>query len=263
MRRFAVVGAGLLSILATVGGALAADLPARPYTKAAAVMPAAIYDWSGLYIGVNGGGGGGRNCWRFVTARFDAGCHDVSGGMVGGHIGYNWQLGSAVLGLEGSGDWADISGGNAPALAPQGTDRSHISAIWMVTGRAGYAWDRALLYLRGGAAFVREDYARVCNGIVGGGLCLPVGSIAEFSSETRVGGVVGAGFEYAVTNNLILGLEGDYLPLGTRDIRFVANPPNSCGAGVGQPCTIAVKENLWTVTGRLSWKFGGPVVAKY
>ena len=81
--------------------------------------------------------------------------------------------------------------------------------------------------------------------------------------ETRVGGVVGAGFEYAVTNNLILGIEGDYLPLGTRDNAFNAVPPYNCGAGPGQPCTIAVKEHLWTVTGRLGWKFGGPVVARY
>jgi outer membrane immunogenic protein len=243
--------------------ALAADLPARTYSKAPSLPVVAAYDWSGFYIGINGGGGGGRNCFTHISAGFDGGCHNVSGGLVGGQIGYNWQLRNVVLGLEFSGDWANLTGSHARPLAPWASDNSHISGLFMGTARAGYAWDRSLLYVRGGVAWVREDNALTCNGVVGGGFCVPVGATSASSSETRIGGVVGAGFEYAVTDNLILGIEGDYLPLGTRNHTFNAGPVYTCGGGVGLPCTIAIKENLWTVTGRLSWKFGGPVVAKY
>jgi outer membrane immunogenic protein len=260
MKKFAVA----LSALALgIPAAWAADLPARTYTKAPPPSVVAVYDWSGFYIGVNGGGGGGQKCWNFVSAGFDAGCHNVRGGLVGGQIGYNWQSSNFVVGAELSGDWADLKGSNVPVLVTSGTDKSHVSSIFMATARAGYAWDRALLYVRGGAAWARQDYARTCNGVTATGSCLPVGFTPFTGRETRVGGVVGAGFEYAVTNNLILGIEGDYLPLGTRDNAFNAVPPYNCGAGPGQPCTIAVKEHLWTVTGRLGWKFGGPVVARY
>jgi opacity protein-like surface antigen len=79
-------------------------------------------------------------------------------------------------------------------------------------------------------AWVDTDFHLTCNGIVGGGICLPVGATAERSSVTRVGGVVGAGVEYAVTKNLILGVEGDYLPLGTRTETFIEPPGYACGS---------------------------------
>lgn len=260
MVRFA---AALCIMALGIGTALAADLPAKTYTKAMPQPMAAAYDWSGFYIGINGGGGGGQSCWNFVMAGFDGGCHDTSGGVAGGHIGYNWQQSNLVVGLELSGDWANLTGSNVPVLSSEDTDSSHVSGIFMAKARAGYAWDRSLLYVTGGAAWVRENHFTTCNGATATGFCFPVGFQSHTSSETRVGGVVGAGFEYAVTNNVILGVESDYLPLGTRNDTFGSPPGYDCGGGAGLPCTIAVKENLWTVTGRLSWKFGGPVVAKY
>ena len=163
----------------------------------------AVYDWSGFYAGVNGGGGAGQTCWNLVSAGIDAGCHNVSGGLAGGQIGYNWQSSNLVIGVELSGDWANLTGSNVPVLVSQGTHHSHVSGIFMATARAGYAFDRALLYVRGGAAWVRQNYFITCNGITAAGICLPVGFTPITGSETRVGGVVGAGFEYAVTNNVI------------------------------------------------------------
>lgn len=254
MKRFAIALCALT--LGTVTAAFAADLPARTYGKAPPLPVAAAYDWSGFYIGINGGGGGGENCFNYISSGgVDAGCHDPRGGLAGGQIGYNWQLSNVVLGLEFSGDWADLTGSNVRPLGPAGSMNSHISAIYMGTARAGYAWDRTLLYIKGGVAWVDADYTLTCNGIVGGATCLPVGFTAASASETRIGGVVGAGLEYAVSKNLILGIEGDYLPFGTRDESFNAAPGYDCGGGIGLPCTIAVKQNLWTVTGRLSWKF--------
>jgi outer membrane immunogenic protein len=251
MKKFAITLCALM--LGTVTAASAADLPVRTYSKAPSLPVVAAYDWSGFYIGVNGGGGGGQNCFHYI--RVDGGCHNPHGGLAGGQVGYNWQLSNVVLGLEFSGDWADLTGSHVRPFGPWGTMHSHVSGIYMGTARAGYAWDRTLLYIKGGVAWVDADYHLTCNGVVGGGICLPVGATAERSSVTRIGGVVGAGLEYAVSKNLILGVEGDYLPLGTRTETFDEPPGYACGAGVGQPCPIAVKQNLWTVAGRLSWKF--------
>src|ERR1700710_558713 len=102
---FAVVAAGAA---VGVGAASAADLAARPYTKAP--MMAAMYDWSGFYIGGNGGGGSTRDCRTNITAPLVFGCHDATGGVAGGQIGYRWQSGAWVFGLEAQGDWADLTG---------------------------------------------------------------------------------------------------------------------------------------------------------
>src|SRR6202171_6746751 len=94
--------------------ASAADLAARPYTKAPPPMMAAIYDWSGFYIGANGGWGSSRKCWDAGTfgPRFigDEGCHDATGGVAGGQVGYRWQSSAWVFGLEEQGDLADLRG---------------------------------------------------------------------------------------------------------------------------------------------------------
>lgn len=103
-------------LLATVGmvafGAVApafgADLAAQPvqplYTKAPQPVAAAIYDWSGYYIGMDSGLGSSSNCWDF-NGGTPEGCHDATGVTVGGQIGYRWQVGQIVLGLEGQGNW--------------------------------------------------------------------------------------------------------------------------------------------------------------
>ncbi len=99
---------GAMSLVAIGGPALAADLPARTYTptKAPAIAYPA-YDWSGFYVGVNGGGGWNSNCWS-NTSFFGApvspsapeGCTTASGGTVGGQVGYRWQESTWVFGVE-------------------------------------------------------------------------------------------------------------------------------------------------------------------
>ena len=84
-------------------------------------MIAAVYDWSGFYIGANGGWGSSRNCWDFVSppaVRSPEGCHDATGGTVGGQVGYRWQAGTFVFGLEAQGNWADFTGSNVSQLFP-------------------------------------------------------------------------------------------------------------------------------------------------
>src|SRR5262249_8919327 len=113
----AVVGAASLGVAAP---ASAADLAARPYTKAPA-MVAAIYNWSGAYVGINGGWGNSHSSWTTTSLggfpiAFDEGSHDASGGTVGGQIGYRWQSQAWVFGLEAQGNWADFSGSNVTLI---------------------------------------------------------------------------------------------------------------------------------------------------
>src|SRR6202163_2707139 len=161
MKMFLLATVGLVA-LGMAAPASAADLAARPYTKAPPPMVAAIYDWSGFYIGANGGWGSSRKCWDFTTpaAVFVAaeGCHDATGGVAGGQIGYRWQSASWVFGLEGQGDWATLRGSNQSIQFPAQTNRSRIDAFGLFTGQVGYAWNTVLLYVKGGGAVTAERF---------------------------------------------------------------------------------------------------------
>src|ERR1700730_17863392 len=157
--------------------ASAADLAARPYTKAPPPVAPPVYDWSGFYIGANGGWGTSRKCWDLVSNAFTPGgvvttfptpvaegCHDASGGTAGGQIGYRWQASSWVFGLEAQGNWADFKGSNrslafAPPLFMAGfTNQSRVEAFGLFTGQIGYAWNNTLFYVKGGAAVTGDRY---------------------------------------------------------------------------------------------------------
>ena len=241
--------------------AMAADLPARApvYTKAPA-MVAPMYDWTGFYIGVNGGGGWSHKCWDVTnilgttlpTALSD-GCHNATGGVAGGQIGYRWQSASWVFGLEAAGDWANLKGSNSsPLLAGtifNVTDQSKINALGFFTGQVGYAWNNVLWYIKGGAAVAGDKYA---------GFFTVNNFAIDTASETRVGGVIGVGLEYGVTANIVIGVDYQHAFMGSRTITFlpvVALPVISRMENIRQDVDV--------VTARLSYKFGGPVVAKY
>ena len=161
MHRFVVVGAGLLSIVATAGAASAADLAARPYTKAPAQV-AAINHWSGFCIGLNGGGGWSGKCWghRNEHPRC-AGCPSGVRGLPHGKRCFGRWTNSAIAGKPAHGflalrasDRANLSGSNGPAPACgrrrlRTGPRSMGSAL--VTGQVGYAWSNVLFYVKGGA----------------------------------------------------------------------------------------------------------------
>jgi outer membrane immunogenic protein len=108
MKKALVASVGLLAA-SFAAPAIAAELPARIYTKASPVI-AAVYDWSGFSIGANAGGGWTKDTWTSSVAGTDWGSHTASGAVAGGQVGYRWQAASWVLGLEAQGNWADISG---------------------------------------------------------------------------------------------------------------------------------------------------------
>src|SRR4051812_49440510 len=166
-----------------------------------------MYDWSGFYIGANGGYGWARQC-ADVTALngvaffFAEGCNDKGGGIVGGQIGYRWQAGTWVFGLEAQGDWANLRTERRSLAFAGETFRSQIDALGLFTGQVGYAWNNTLLYVKGGAAVVNQRFD----------IFDTVGGIGVAQSErTRWGGVVGVGLEYGFAPNWTAGIEYDYI----------------------------------------------------
>jgi outer membrane immunogenic protein len=237
MKKLLLMTTGLVALASP---ALAADLAARPYTKAPPAMMAAIYDWSGFYIGVNGGGGWAHNTWDLVGGGRE-GAHDSSGGTFGGQVGYRWQTGPVVFGVEAQGNWADFTGDNLSALFAT-RNRTKTDAFGLFTGQIGYAWNNVLLYAKGGAAVTSNKYT-VTNAVTGAFL----GS----NSDTRWGGVVGAGLEYGFAPNWSLGVEYDHLFMDRQTVSFGALGSDS------------VKQDVDLFTARLNYRFGGPTIAKY
>ncbi|UFZ06017.1 porin family protein [Bradyrhizobium ontarionense] len=220
--------------------ALAADLAARPYTKAPPPVMAAIYDWSGFYIGVNGGGGWSKNTWDLVGGGRE-GSHDASGGTVGGQVGYRWQMNQFVFGVEAQGNWADLSGDNVSAVFAT-RNRTKTDAFGLFTGQVGYAFNNVLLYAKGGAAVTSNKYT-ITNAATGGFLAS--------NDNTRWGGVIGAGLEYGFAPNWSLGVEYDHLFMDRQTVSFGAFGSDS------------IKQDVDLFTARLNYRFGGPVVSRY
>jgi outer membrane immunogenic protein len=234
MKKLLLITTGLVALGST---AQAADLAARPYTKAPPMVAAAIYDWSGFYIGINGGGGWSHNSWSVLG--FGDGSHDASGGTVGGQIGYRWQTGPVVFGIEAQGNWADLSGSNVGPFTGF-TNHTKTDAFGLFTGQIGYAVNNVLLYAKGGAAVVDNKYDISFAGT-------NFGSV----SDTRWGATVGAGVEYGFTPNWSLGFEYDHIFLGHQNYTFT---------GVE---TASIKQDVDLFTARLNYKFGGPVISRY
>ncbi|MEH2485088.1 outer membrane protein [Bradyrhizobium sp. AZCC 2230] len=249
---------GAVSLTAVATQANAADLAARPYTKAPPMI-AAVYNWSGFYIGANGGYGTSRDCWN-QTAGFapgvNEGCHDATGAVAGGQIGYRWQSSAFVFGLEAQGDWADLSGRNTSTVFGV-ANRTHIDAFGLFTGQVGYAWNNALLYVKGGAAVTSNQY----RGIGTGGLA---GAEFDRANDTRWGGTVGVGFEYGFAQNWSVGLEYDHLFMGRHDVTLTANGVLAPAVPAGAfSRTDSIRQDVDLITARINYRFGGPVIAKY
>ena len=265
MKKLLLAAVGALS-LGMAAPASAADLAPRPYTKAPAPMMAAVYDWSGFYLGLNGGGAWARKCWDtgpftfgqaavFQSPGGPEGCHNATGGVVGGQVGYRWQSGAWVFGVEAQGDWANLRGSNASLIFVPGlltatgtTNTSKIDAIGLFTGQVGYAWNNVLFYVKGGAMVVNDKYEGSATG---------TGVLFDRASETRWGGAVGAGLDFGITPNIVLGVDYVHGFMGSRNLTFVS----AATGAVTRNETI--RQDVDMVTARISYKFGGPVIAKY
>jgi outer membrane immunogenic protein len=257
MKRFLQVTVGLVA-LSFAAPASAADLAARPYTKAPAMI-AAVYDWSGFYIGANGGWGSSRKCWDFTTPAgvfvVAEGCHDATGGVAGGQIGYRLQSSAWVFGVEAQGDWANLRGSNQslPAAFPAFINNSKIDAFGLFTGQIGYAWNNALIYVKGGAAVTADRF----------NVTTTVGNVlaATTGDQTRWGGTAGAGVEFGFAPNWSAGVEYDHMFMGSKATTFVTGGP-LVAPGLAFS-NDRIRQDVDLVTARVNYRWGGPSVPKY
>jgi len=252
MKKILLATIGSVALLGMAVPAFAADMAvkARP---APVVVP--IYDWTGFYIGANGGWGRSHSCWDFVTLAgpvFSDGCRDRSGGMLGGQIGYRWQSNQFVFGLEAQGDWADLNSTRVSLLDPTLSTRVKTDGIGLFTGQIGWAWNAALLYVKGGAAVTGNRFDIFDT---------PTGIGLVSSSATRWGGTLGVGFEYGFTPNWSFGAEYNHLWMGTANNSFTAVDPRLVGI-----LNNRISQDVDIFTLRINYRFGGygaPVTARY
>jgi outer membrane immunogenic protein len=158
MKKYFAAAISFAAIITAIAPATAADMAVK--APPMAPLPV-IYNWTGFYIGANGGWGSSRNCWDFVTvagAIVTDGCADRSGGLIGGQIGYRWQTGGWVFGLEAQGDWADLNHTRISLIDPTFSTRARTDGIGLFTGQIGYAWNAALFYVKGGAAVTSNSF---------------------------------------------------------------------------------------------------------
>ncbi|MEJ2432292.1 MAG: porin family protein [Pseudolabrys sp.] len=191
MKMLLLAGVGALALGITTANA--ADLIRRP--PAPVIAPP--YSWTGFYIGINGGGGFGRSELSNV---FGTTGLDVSGGLVGGTLGYNYQTGPWVFGIEGDGDWSGIKGSTSSGICA-GTS-CEVRNDWLATlrGRVGYSFGRFMPYVTGGAAF--GDIKQSITGFTG-------------STTDKAGWTAGAGIEAALSGPWTAKLEYLYVDLGS------------------------------------------------
>jgi outer membrane immunogenic protein len=184
----------VVALLIAPIAAQSADLPRPSYKAPYAPVYVAPFSWSGFYVGLNGGYGFGTSNWANALAT--TGDFRVSGALAGVTLGYNLQTGSWVWGLEADIDASWIKGSTTSVIC-SGCETSN---PWLGTGRAriGYAWDRWLPYLTGGAAY--------------GGIKMSGGGNSETTS--KFGWTAGAGVEYAFLGNWSTKLEYLYVDLG-------------------------------------------------
>jgi outer membrane immunogenic protein len=243
-----------------VGAACAADLAPWPYTKAPApIMVEPFYNWAGLYVGGHLGGSWSNETWTntanttlFGDLNPGQGFGQRGAGVFGGgQLGYNWQASNYVFGLEGTISGIDNHGSLVNTVFGLGRDDQFSwRTNWMatVTARAGIAVNNNLFYAKGGYAGVNSQLAVVD--------VVPPFVGAGSNSKWHNGWTAGAGWEYGITRNWIVGLEYDYAAFQTKSYQLGS-------AATGVYSFDAKPRDVQSAVARLSYKFGGPIVAKY
>jgi outer membrane immunogenic protein len=253
MKRMLFAGA---MMLAATGSTLAADLPPSmppppPPRAPAAYIPVAppMYNWGGIYIGINGGYGFGKSTWTVPAADTGPGNININGALVGGTFGANFQTGQFVFGIEGDGDWSNIKG--STVATNTGVNCLGVPAVtaasctyqttntWLATLRArmGVAWDRVLIYATAGGA----------GGNIGSNFS-GTGITTASSSGSEFGWTAGGGLEFGITDNVTAKVE--YLYVDLQNASFSC-PAATCGAVTTAPVSFTTS----LVRAGLNFKF--------
>jgi outer membrane immunogenic protein len=249
MHKF-ILGSLVLAALGAANAAEAADLPIK-----APVYTPPTFSWSGVYFGLSAGvarssGVKGDDCTFF--------CSDIDfvkeSGTFGGQIGYNFQIGNAVVGAEVDLSWID--GNRSILLCSQCTFGALIDAERDFLGtarvRTGLAVGRTLVYVTAGLAFSDgEDKITVVNNNTGA-------RFPTHTQEFRFGWVAGGGVEQALWDQLTVRLEALYHSFGSAQLNYVA-----AGVNGGSPIPFYLASSVVTARLGLNYRYGGPLLAKY
>jgi outer membrane immunogenic protein len=233
--KLSMAAAAAVTLIATPFAAQAADMPVRGgYYKAPPRSVVSYYNWTGFYAGIVAGYGFGSSDWSAVPTA----SNKPKGAMAGGTLGYNWQTGAFVLGLEGDFSWSGVKGSSncGPGLA----FTCETANGWLATvrGRAGYAIDRWLPYITAGGAY---GDVKATTSIAG---------LSASSSKSKLGWTAGVGVEYAFLGNWSAKLEYLYVDLGSFDTGPAPVVNN-----------VSFKENI--IRAGLNYKFSGPVFSRF
>lgn len=216
---FRVTTASMAAMLAMVSGqANAADLSRPDYRPAAYADAALPYNWSGFYAGANLG-----SMWADTnlkdTTSGTSWSNNARGFTGGGQVGYNYQTGRLVLGIEGTMDWASMNKTSGPISVPGvGMLEAAGGYNWVATvaGRVGFAADNWLFYGKVGGAWV-DAQARISN---------LTNATSAKTSDVTSGMVYGGGIEYGITKNWTARLEYDYVSVNNRTVTSPAGNIN-------------------------------------
>jgi outer membrane immunogenic protein len=195
MKNLLLASVGIFAL--GIASASAADIERRVMPAKAPAYVSQMYNWTGFYVGINGGYGFGKSNWSDVLGT--TGDFNVNGAMAGGTLGYNLQTGVWVWGLEGDIDYSWMRGSVTNAAI--GCFGCETRNRWLATGRGriGYAWDRFLPYITGGVAF---------------GDIKATNTFGASETKTKIGYVLGAGVEYAFLGAWSAKVEYNYVDLG-------------------------------------------------
>lgn len=234
MKKILLASAAVAALSTT---AFAADLPSRKGPPVAPVYVPA-FTWTGFYVGIQGGYGWGRSSGTIsapIGVPVLAYGYDAKGGVIGGHVGYNYQFTqNLVAGIEGDLEWVGVKDSVTNAALGL-THRTKLDWQGSVRGRLGVAFDRVMVYATGGVAFA--DIKRNLYTFPGGVNLLS-------NSDTRAGWTIGGGIEYAVTNNVTM--RGEY-----RYTDYGRNTASDAGLGIADNS----KYHSHTIRAGLSYKF--------
>lgn len=252
----------LVLALAAAVPALAADLgrPVLPPAPPAPVTMPAIHNWTGYFVGAHGGAvfDGGAGLTYAAAGNFEntgtrkAADMDTKDMLAGIHGGYRYQMNQIVVGIEGSASFGKLKGTHKENAPPVGNDyitNGEIGPLYMGTAILGYAMDRALIYGKAGYAMadVKFDASFHNKDGIGG----TNGTLVKISNTfDRSGFVYGGGIEYAITNNISLGVEYLHVDLGKSNVATV----KTTNSGITTE-KVTGDAAIETVTARVNFKF--------
>jgi outer membrane immunogenic protein len=271
---------GSVAALAMISSASAADLPYKAPPPAPVMAP--VWNWTGFYIGVNGGYSWGRSSRDLnffnplngvALATGTGGGRDLNGGLFGGQLGYNWQTANWVFGIETDAQWTGQKGSTTVLCAVTGCFPTAVAAgtgvsagitdklEWFGTfrGRGGVlVTPSVLLYVTGGLAYgsVKTDLGLA--GFTATGIPVAVGGSV---SSDKFGWTIGGGIEAMFAGNWSAKLEYLYMDLGSISNSVVL--PTAGGFPLGANVTSRVTDSIIRAGINYHFNYGGPVVARY